>query len=214
MPCNLRRPAVRTHPPLMQDNDGVVLGDFVDEVRSPQNRYAVFARKFVRMGHKARARLDIQPDRRFIEDQDLGAADQCTGDLHPPPVPAIEAAHDLGSPPPETEAVKDPRDLLSGSGAPDATQPTVVGKIALHAEIRVEGRFLENQPQSAERPATVCNHIVSSDPDGAASWHEKASEARQQGGLAGAIGTEQSDERTLRHPEVDTVQHLAVAITV
>ena len=113
---------VGEHPSLVQNNDVIVVTNFVDEVRRPKHADAFVRDEAAHDLENVRARLDIESGRRLVEQQHARTVQQRPRDLDPPHLAAREIARLVADPIGEA----DPRKLGGGPRArfarPNAVQ--------------------------------------------------------------------------------------------
>jgi hypothetical protein len=78
-------------------------------------------------------------------------------------------------------------------------------------EVLVDGRALAREPDAETELLGVAHHVEPVDLGAAAGGREQRGEDAHRGGLAGAVGPEESEHRALLHLEVDALERLHVA---
>ena len=91
-----------------------------------------------------------------------------------------------------------PRELLLDMslrhGAWDSVQTGMKQKVGGDGELEVEGGLLKDDTESRQRRYRIARHVMAHHLDAPGIRREQAGEQLEQRRLAGAIGTEQSDE--------------------
>ena len=73
-------------------------------------------------------------------------------------------------------------------------QPRAEAQVRAHREIEVQGGLLEHDPDAGERSRRRVPHVVAEHVDRSGVGDEQTAQDLEQGGLAGAVRSEQSDE--------------------
>ena len=122
------------------------------------------------MREKIRARLDVEPDRRLVEQQHARAMQQRAGDLDAPHLAAGKVAHLVcGAVRQSRPARGQPRRAAFASRAEMSMQRGVIGEILRDREIEIEGSRLEHDAKPAQRFAGRAVHIETENTDDASS---------------------------------------------
>src|SRR4051812_33752988 len=203
---------LRANPPQVQDHQLVARRDLVEQMRGPEHADALFGNQPPHMTENVGARLDVEADRRLVEQQQARPVQQRPRDLEPPHLTAREVAHlaarAVGKP--------DPCEFVAGAPARlagiDAVQGGVILQVLRDREIEVEGTRLEHHAHSTQRLAGITPDVITEHGDLSVLYAEQPGDEGEQRALAGAVEPEQRRKTCRRHGETDIVQCFASAI--
>ena len=109
--------AMGEHPALVQDHDIVAASRFIDQMRRPQHADPLHRRQPANMIENVGARLDIEADRRFVQQKQAGLMQQRPGDFDAAHLPDREIADPILAAIGHRYAIQDLRDQIPGSAA-------------------------------------------------------------------------------------------------
>jgi hypothetical protein len=136
----------------------------------------------------------------FVEEQDLGSANDPDGHVDPAALTAREDSHaGLGV----VGEVHHFEDLTDSAGV--RVEAGEYRQGVSHGELGVEAGGLQDQSDAGTPPAVTAVGVDAEDPGGAAGGGEEAFEHLKRGRLAGPVWSEDGHELTLRYFEADVV---------
>ena len=143
---------MREHAALVQHHHVVAGAGFVDEMRRPEHADALLHRQPANVIENVGARLDVETDGRFVQQQQPRLVQQRAGNLDPPHLPdrkipdAIEAA--IG----HRHAIEHLGDQFIGALAGDAVQCRVIHQVLPHRNVDIERAGLKHHAELAQAP--------------------------------------------------------------
>src|ERR1700733_7895921 len=154
------------------------------------------------------AGLDIRADRRFIQHQEGRRGEQCDGRVH---TALLTSRQLLALSRPQTleeKRVTDFDDPPIQLPAAQTGQLSEEPEVLLHGERLVEAGALRCEAQAALRSKGVSCNVESVHPDCARIGSEEPGDDREQGRLAGSVGSEKTHDLPRSHREVNVLQGL------
>ena len=157
------------------------------------------------------AGLGIDPDRRLVEDEELGAVKEADGDVEPALHASREFLGDVGCPIRQAdhfEHLGDPAlEGVSGHPVETAEERHVLGR----RQVGVDGQVLGHQPDVGLGSNGSGGHHLTVDPHLSPVELEQPGDHRNRGGLAGAVGTQQPVSLTRSDVKGGAVDRLQIA---
>jgi hypothetical protein len=156
------------------------------------------------------AAAGVQAGGRLVQEDDPRVADQAHGQVGPPPHAAGEGRGRL----PGRRGQVEPLQQLGRPPPPLAAQVVQVGhqqQVLLAGEQVVHRGELAGDADRGPHRVRVPGQVVAGDAHLAAVGADQDGQDVHGGGLAGAVGAEQREDRPLRHLQVDAVEHDLVA---
>ncbi len=154
----------------------------------------------------------VEPDGGFVQDQDLGVADDGLGQPYPLLVslgqPADDAAADVAQ---VTFFDGIPHPSLPGVGA-HPLDPGHEIQVGVHRHFRVERRVFREIADAAADFEALLEHVMPGDPGGPFRGRHVAGENAHGGGFSRPVGAEEAQNLPFFHSEGDVVHHFAPAI--
>ena len=198
----------------MQDHEVVAGNDLVEQMRGPEHADALLGNELPDVTENIGARLDVEPDGGFIEQQQARAVQQRTRDFKPPHLSAGEVAHLARRAFGKAEAREHFIAAQAGFAPADAVQGGVIQQVLPHRQIEVERARLEHDPEPPQRFARCCADVVAENADAAALNSEQPRHQREQRALAGTVEPEQGRETRRCYAEVDVDEGVAIAVAM
>jgi hypothetical protein len=153
----------------------------------------------------------VQAGGRLVQEDDPRVADQAHGQVEPPP---HAAGVGLGRLPGRPGQVEPLRQL---GGPPPAFGPAQVAQVGHQQQVLLAGEqvvdrgHLAGDADRGPDRVRVPGQVMAPDPDLAPVGPDERGQDVHGGGLAGPVGAEQHDDRSLGGLQVDAVQHELVA---
>jgi hypothetical protein len=148
----------------------------------------------------------IEARRRLVEEEDLRNGDEACRDVDAAPLTAGVGQHLPASGVGQTERVEQLGGALSRGAPRQSEQPAHEHEILVPREILVDGRVLAGQAHLLPHRARLTHHVVAEDGRGARGGFEQRGEDADGGGLARAVGAEQTVHRSFTDTEVHAIQ--------
>ena len=137
---------MRENPALMQHDDIVLVRDFIDEMRRPQDRHSFRGDKVAHMTDDVGPRLDVEANRRLVKNEQARAVQQRASDLETSHLSTGKVAHLVLGALGERNALEDVIRTLSTLAVADAVQRRMVGQVLDDREIEIEGAGWNTTP--------------------------------------------------------------------
>ena len=139
------------HPALMQDHEVVAGHDFVEQMGGPEHADALLGDQLPDVVEDVGARLDVEPDGRFVEQQQTWAMQQRARNFEPAHLSAREVAHLAAG----AFGKADAREHLIAAQAcfapADAVQGGVIKQVLPNRQVEVERARLEHHAEQPQR---------------------------------------------------------------
>ena len=192
----------------------IVVADLVDQVGRPKDAYSLVGDKTSYDFEDPGPRFDVEPGRRFIEQQHARPVQERPRDLDPPHLTAGKEPHLVAGSVSETHAAKLDRPSLARLTRADAVQCAVIGKILRDAEVGIERALLKHHAEPRESRAALTGDVAPENAHHARSADVKMCDHREQRALAGAIQAQKYSEAGGGDVEAHLVQRDSRAIGV
>ena len=208
--------AVREHPSLMQHDDaGGESEDHLHVVLDEEDGERLLHRERPDLREHAIALSGAHPGGRFVQQQKAGLGGEREGNLQQPPIPVREQARWIAAAGGEPDGIEQPLDGRLQAG--DRVQPVARVErapcprehrdrhVLLHRKQGKDVGDLERPGHSAAdaRARRPPGHVLSREHDVAVARRQLSGEEVDEGGLAGAIGTDDGRDSAFRKGEVD-----------
>ncbi len=160
--CDL---ALRENSALVQNDEIIIRLDLVKKVSGPQHADALLDNQPPHMAEDLGSRLDVQSNRRLVEQQQTRPVQECPRDFQPTHLPAGEIAHlaawAVGKTHPRQGFIRTCQRL-----APvNAVQGGMIEQILRDGEIEVQRSRLKHHAHAAQRFARFAPDIVAENAD-------------------------------------------------
>jgi hypothetical protein len=203
--------ALGDDPALIEDRDpvGELIG-LVQVLGGEEDRYPVGGETADDLPHGTAA-TRVEPGGRLVEEDQARVADQGHREVQPAPhAPRISrgclACH-VG----QVKAVQQGRGAPSGLGPAQAVQVRHQEQVLLAGEKVVDRRELAGDADRGADRVGVVRQVVAGDAHLAAIGADQGGQDVHHGGLPGAVGAEQREDRPFGDGEVDAIKHHLVA---
>ena len=141
---------MRENPAVMQHDDIIAVGDFIDEMRGPKNRNAFCGDEVAHMTDDVGPGFDVETDRGLVENEQARPVQQRARDFETSHLTTREVAHLVFGPLGQRNAGQKVIGTLSAFVVADAVQRRMIGQVLYDGEIQVEGARLEYDTDQAQ----------------------------------------------------------------
>jgi hypothetical protein len=179
-------------------------------VRGEQDGHVLLVRQeFDRLPHLG-PRLRIEAGCRLVQEQHLGLVDQAHGDvelaLHTARVRAHQTTRCVGEPEPLQQLLCPPANLPRRQ----AVQVALEDEVLATRRVRVDARLLADDPDRPADTLPLTHDVMPSHHCAPLARSRERREDLHGGGLAGAVGAEQPEDRAARDLQVEAVERADV----
>ena len=164
-PDNIPGDALSQNFAAVQDDNCVGLRHLVDQMRGPERAEPLRRDKTADVPQNIGPSLDIEADRRFIEQKKPGPMQQGPDDFHTPHLAARKIARLVASTRHKPNVLQKPLAEKPGLTAANSMQSGVIAKVLRQRKIEVEGPRLKDDAKQAQRSARFALKIVTKDAD-------------------------------------------------
>jgi hypothetical protein len=198
-------PAVENRDPV-----GELVG-FLQVLRRQEDRHAAGHEVSDDLPHRAPAAW-VQASGRLVEEDDAGITDQAHREVEPTPHAAGVGSGRLLGRLDQIETLEQIAGAPPAFQAPEVVQVGHEDQVLLAGEQVVDRRELAGDADRGTDRVWVAGGVVAADAHDAGIGADEGREDLDDGGLAGAVGAEQREDRSLGHVEVDAVEHELIAV--
>src|SRR5208282_751278 len=160
------------------------------------------------------ARLEIDADRRFVQQQHRGTMNNSTGEVEKALHAAGECMHGILCPVAEAHLLQRPLAALLRVVARESLHTGEMPYVLCGAQRRVQRERLRHQPKRAPKPAPVGLWRLTIDQNTTAIGSKQSGKDRERGGLARAIGSQQPGNFTGPQRQADIVECETSTVTL
>ena len=179
--------------------DGVLRLDLIEDVRRPQDRESLLAHETAHDADDVGPRLEVEPDRRLVEEEKPRRVDQGARDLDPPGLAAGKGADLVVAALGELDPLEQPGDARLRFALRQAVQGGVIEQVLPDRQVGVEGPALEHDAEAGERLRGRALHVEAENPDLAGPVVIEPRDDGEERRLAGPVRPEQGDEGARRN---------------
>ena len=208
----LRRRAQADQVAVAQDGQAVAFFGLFHQVRGHDDGDALLVAQNLQVLPEVAARAGIEAGGGLIEQQNLGTMEQSLGQFET----ALHAAGEgfgavLGAIG-EGDALQHFRHALLQRRAGDSVEMADVDEVLLRRKLHVDAARLEDHADLAAHAAGIQSHVVAQNQSASGGGQHQGGKNAEHGGLAAAVGAEQTEDLGAIHGEGDAVEGDAIAV--
>ena len=191
---------------MVQNEHAVAAIALIDQVRRHQDRHAFLVAQLLQVQPQIVPRSGIEPDRGFVQDQQLRPMQQSLRQFHAPRQASGQRFHEIFGSIGNSQAFHHFRDAAVQLAAAQAVKLAVIAKVLQHGELLVEAGILED---NADAPADVVSlllNVVAEDRCRSLRWRERRRKDFEERRLAAAVRAQQRKDLAPPNVETDAIQ--------
>jgi len=157
-------------------------------------------------------RSHVQAQGRLVQEEHLGPMQHAAGDLEATLHAAGKAAH-------RPVGILGQAHALQGlAHAPppirEAVETRLQVQVLAGGELAIQARLLEHHAQAAAHGGPLAHRVRTQDANAALRRQRQGRQDGDGSGLAGSVGSQQTEEGALLHAQIETVERGAIAVTL
>ena len=165
-----------------------------------------FSRKLLQVQPEIVARSGIEPDRGFVQDQQLRPMQESFREFHAPRQAAGECFDKMFGPIGNSQPFHHLGDAAVQLSAAQAIELAVIAKVLEHGQLLVEAGILEDDADSPANFVGLLLNVEAEDAGRSLRWQQSRRKDFEECRLAAAVRTQQGKDLTPPHIETDAIQ--------